>query len=277
MKKVLSIQDISCFGKCSLTAALPIISAMGVETSIIPTAVLSAHTGVTQGYTFRDLTEDINPILKHWGTIPLSFDTVYTGYLGSYAQVDIISSVFTDFAPGALKIVDPVMGDKGELYDGFDDEYAKKIASLCSHADVIVPNITEACAMLDEEYSESYDEGYIEELLFGLRSLGAKNCIITGVAYDDKHIGAALLPQDADSVRYRCTDSVPASYPGTGDVFASTLTGALTLGKDLDESIGIAVDFTYECIRRTVPDRDYKYSVKFEECIPHLLRLCGII
>ena len=271
MKKVLTIQDVSCFGKCSLTVALPIISAMGIETAIIPTAVLSTHTGGFEGYTFRDLTEDIPDIIKHWQSIPLKFETVYSGYLGSYEQIDILCNIFDDFGRASLKIVDPVMGDKGELYAGFDTRFASKMRNLCSRADVVVPNLTEACAILGEEYRETYDAKYIKDILFGMRATGAKNCVLTGITLTEGRIGAAILADGADDAEYIHTDHLPASYPGTGDVFASTLAGALTKGLSITDAAQIAVDFTRECIKNTMPDKEYTYSVKFEECLPSLI------
>ncbi len=272
MKKVLTIQDISCFGKCSLSVALPIISAMGIETAIIPTAVLSTHTGGFHGYTFHDLTEDIPDIIKHWESIPLTFDTVYSGYLSSREQIDILCNILDGFACDSLKVVDPVMGDKGVLYAGFDGEFAKKMTSLCSHADVIVPNLTEACAMLGKEYTENYDNDYISDILSGLRKIGAKSCVLTGVSPEPDKIGAAVLTDGSERVDFICTDHLPASYPGTGDVFASTLTGALTNGRSLADATRIAVDFTWECIKCTMPDKEYTYSVKFEKCLPSLIK-----
>jgi len=272
MKKVLTIQDISCFGKCSLTVALPIISAMGAETAIIPTAVLSTHTGGFEGYTFRDLTDDIEGIISHWAKVPLSFDTVYSGYLGSYRQIDILCGILDGFAKDSLKIVDPVMGDKGVLYTGFDTKFACKMKDLCARADVIVPNLTEACALLGIEYIEHYDRDFIERILRSLRGIGAKNTVLTGVILEEGRIGAAILSEKADEIYYAATEHLPASYPGTGDVFASTLTGALTQGMPLNSAAQIAVDFTWDCIRHTMPDKDYTYSIKFEECLPGLIK-----
>jgi len=276
MKKVLTIQDISCFGKCSLTVALPIISAMGAETAIIPTAVLSTHTGGFEGYTFRDLTEDIEGIISHWAKVPLTFETVYSGYLGSYKQIDILCSIFDGFAKDSLKIVDPVMGDKGVLYAGFDTKFAKKMKDLCSRADVIVPNLTEACAMLDIDYKEDYDKCYIDGILRALRDIGAKNSVLTGISLEKGRIGAAILAEGSDEIYYASTEHLPASYPGTGDVFASTLTGALTKNLSLRDAAQITEDFTWDCIRHTMPDKEYKYSVKFEECLPNLIKKVNV-
>ncbi|MCM1358335.1 MAG: bifunctional hydroxymethylpyrimidine kinase/phosphomethylpyrimidine kinase, partial [Prevotella sp.] len=146
MKRTVTIQDISCFGKCSLTVALPVISAMGIETAVIPTAVLSTHTGGFTGYTFRDLTGDIPEISRHWKSLDIKFDSVYTGYLGSAEQIEIVSKFFDDFrTENNFIVVDPVLGDNGRFYAGFNEDFAGKMAGLCSKADYIIPNMTEAC------------------------------------------------------------------------------------------------------------------------------------
>ena len=149
-KKVVTLQDISCFGKCSLTVALPVISAMGISCSIIPTAVLSTHTGGFTGYTFRDLTEDIQKISDHWKTCGITFDGIYTGYLGSCHQVDVVSDfIAQNRREGALVFIDPAMADNGVLYSGFDSAFVDSMRELCREADIVVPNITEASMLLN--------------------------------------------------------------------------------------------------------------------------------
>ena len=161
MKKAVTIQDISCFGKCSLTVALPIISAMGIETAVIPTAVLSTHTGGFTGYTFRDLTNDIPDIADHWKKLNLKFDAVYTGYLGSMEQINIVSNFFDDFRTDKnVIIVDPVLGDNGKFYAGFGTEFAEKMSSLCSKADYIIPNMTDTRATVNNQSSIVFDVEY---------------------------------------------------------------------------------------------------------------------
>ena len=153
MKRVVSIQDISCLGKCSLTVALPIISAMGVETCVVPTAVLSTHTGGFSGFTFHDLTQEVAPIADHWAKEGISFDAIYTGYLGSFEQIHLVSQFFDRFGgQDTLIYVDPAMADNGVLYTGFTPEFAKEMGKLCGKADVIVPNLTEASFMLGVDY-----------------------------------------------------------------------------------------------------------------------------
>ena len=181
MKRIVSIQDISAIGKCSLTVALPIISAMGIECAVVPTAVLSTHTQF-QGWTFRDLTDDMEPIADHWKQQGFTFDAIYTGYLGSFRQVDIVKRYFRDFGAGAKIIVDPAMADNGRLYAGFGPEFPQKMAELLDGADLVLPNLTEACLLLGKEYREEYDRAYIMDLLEGLLARGAKNAALVAVS-----------------------------------------------------------------------------------------------
>ncbi|MDD4290855.1 MAG: pyridoxamine kinase [Clostridia bacterium] len=271
-KRVVSIQDISCFGKCSLTVALPIISAMGVETAIIPTAVLSTHTGGFTGFTFTDLSDDIPAIEKHWLSLGLKFDAVYTGYLGSIKQIEMIENFFDCF--DALKVVDPVMADHGKLYTGFTVEYAKRMAKMCGKADIILPNITEACLMTDTEYVDSgYDKSYIDGLIQKLAKLGAKKVCITGVSYKPEELGVVLFDTITKKTTEYYSKRIDAQYHGTGDCFASSFVGAVMNGKTMYESIKIAAEFTAECIDKTVGDKQHWYGVKFENCLGDLIKM----
>ena len=184
-KKILTVQDISCVGQCSLTVAQPIISACGVETCILPSAVLSNHTGAGfHGFTFRDLTEDIPEICSQWEKEGIRFDAVYTGYLGSVAQIALVREIMDRLLlPGGLKIVDPAMADNGSLYQGFDQPFVQKMAELCGKADIILPNLTEACFMTGMEYtSDVQTEDYVRELLSRLAALGARKVILKGIS-----------------------------------------------------------------------------------------------
>ncbi|MEG2405786.1 MAG: pyridoxamine kinase [Clostridiales bacterium] len=274
-KRVVAIHDISCVGKCSLTVALPILSAMGVETSIIPTAVLSTHTGGFEGYTYRDLTEDIMPIVNHWQTLDLQVDAVYTGFLGSFEQIDLMKQIFKTFKnTDNLIFVDPVMADNGVMYASFSSDFAQGMASLCSKADIIVPNITEACFMVGEEYKEPpYDPKYIENLLNKLHDLGPSQVVLTGVAFDDKQVGAAAFDGETQTVDYIFAPRVEGYYHGTGDVFGSALLGGLLNGLSLKSSTKVAVDYTVGSILRTKNiGSDVKYGVDFERGIPQLIK-----
>lgn len=273
MKRVVTVQDVSCFGKCSLTVALPLISAMGIECAIIPTAVLSTHTGGFSGFTFTDLTEDIPKISNHWESCNLHFDTIYTGYLGSTKQIDyVIDFIKTFRSDSTLVCVDPAMADKGKLYTGFDDEFPSHMARLCAIADIIVPNITEACLMTGTEYKESYDEGYVKDLLKKLCALGAKKAVLTGIKLESHTQGAVCYDLETDSYYSYYGEQMPMDFHGTGDTFASIFAGALTRGLSIEQSLGLAVDFTIECIRTTIPfASEHRYGTMFESCIPYLV------
>lgn len=276
MKRILTIQDISCVGKCSLTVALPIISAAGVETAIIPTAVLSTHT-MFKNFTFRDLTDEIVPITNHWKNENIGFDCIYTGYLGSIDQIDIIANLFDEFkTENNLIVVDPVMADNGKLYPAFDKNFAAKMTTLCSKADIIIPNITEASFMTGMEYRESYDEAYIKEMLNKLAALGAKISVLTGVSFKEGTTGVMGYDRENDEYYYYQHKRINASYHGTGDIFASTLVGALGNGLSWKEAIPIAADYTAKCIELTLADKNGRwYGVNFEEAIPYLLKRLG--
>lgn len=277
-KRVLAIHDISCIGRCSLTVALPILSAMGAETACLPTAVLSTHTGGFSGFTYRDLTEDIQPIINHWKTLNQHFDAVYTGFLGSFLQLSLVEKIFEDFKTSDnLIIVDPVMADNGQMYKIFDRNFAKGMAKLCSHADVIVPNITEACFLIDEPYVEGvYTKEYIEGLLQKLCKLGAKSVVLTGVYFQEDKLGAACYDGVTGKTDYYFVEKVEGYFHGTGDVFASALTGSLLLGFSLSKSMKTAVKYTVACIKRTkAASTDIRYGVHFEQEIPLLLKLIG--
>lgn len=273
MKRILTIQDVSCVGKCSLTVALPIISAMGVEASVLPTAVLSTHT-MFKEFTFRDLTSDMEPISAHWKKEGIGFDAVYTGYLGSFEQLDIVSKMFDDYkTDGNIIFIDPVMGDNGRLYAGFTKEFAASMAKLCAKADIIVPNMTEACFMLDIPYAESgYTKEYVQDILRKLTALGAKKAVLTGVSLDPGKLGVMSYDSETGEFFEYYNDKINASYHGTGDIFASTCVGGLMRGLPLGDALSLAADYTVECIRLSEksPDKCW-YGVKFEEAVPYLV------
>ncbi len=210
MKRVISVQDISCFGKCSLTVALPVISAMGVECAIIPTAVLSTHTGGFTGFTFRDLSTDIPSILDHWKSINLTADALYSGYLGSIDQVDVMTDFFDNFrSDNTIVLVDPVMGDAGKLYTGFDKAFAKKMAELCRHADVIVPNLTEACFLLDIPYREDMSLDEQKDILRRLSAFGSRHAVLTGVKPEQGKQGALAYDAKEDVFTSYYAEDIP--------------------------------------------------------------------
>ena len=240
-KRVLAIHDISCFGRCSLTVALPIISATGVECTVIPTAVLSTHTGGFTGYTFRDMTDDIEPIVDHWESLGLGFDAIYTGYLGSARQIDIVKDVVRRFGKDAVFIADPAMADNGKMYPLFDMEFAERMGSLCAMADIVVPNITEACFMLGREYKEGpYTPEYILDLMKALAEKGSKKVVLTGVYFEEGKLGAATYDSETSKTSYTFRDVIPGDFHGTGDVYASALVAAVMNGRSLEDAASIA-------------------------------------
>lgn len=276
MKRIVTIQDISCVGKCSLTVALPIISAMGVEAAILPTAVLSTHT-MFQGFTCKDLTDQVEPIAKHWKKENFEFDAVYTGYLGSFEQIDLMINFFDAFKTDSnILFVDPAMADNGKLYPAFDEAFAKHMATLCAKADIIVPNITEAAFMTGMEYRTEYNEEYVKEMLARLCDLGAKISILTGVSFEEGKTGVMGYDKEKDEYYYYSHDKHPVSYHGTGDIFSSTCVGAMMNGMDWKDAVAVAADYTAECIRVTLEDPAKPwYGVNFEEVIPYLVKRIG--
>lgn len=279
MKRVLSVQDISCLGKCSLTVALPVISAAGIETAILPTAVLSVHTWFNS-FTFHDLTDEIVPICKNWKEHDFGFDGISTGYLGSFRQIELVEEVFAMFdKPGMLKLVDPVLGDHGKFYVGFDNKFAKRMGQLCGKADVIVPNLTEASFMLGEEYKNGhYDEKKIRELLKRLADLGCPNVVLTGVSYEKGKYGVAAWNAEKEEYSTYFGEEQPGTFHGTGDLFSAALFAALISGQQMYKALETAVEFTVESIRKTLENPDHvPYGVEFERAIPLLLRKLELI
>ena len=269
-KRILTIQDISCVGQCSMTVALPILSACGMETAILPSAVLSTHTGGFAGYTVRDLTEDFPAIRRHWESEGIAFEGIVTGYLGSTKQVAYVEEIFeTMTVSGGKIVVDPAMADNGKLYPGFDDVYAAAMGRLCARADVIVPNITEACLLTGHPYAERYDEAYVEELVEKLVKLGSGSIVLTGVSYTPEETGVVIW--ENGEMRYYRHRRIAKSFHGTGDIYTAAMAGAWLRGKSLYEAAKIAADYTVKCIEETVSDPDHWYGVKFEAVLPELI------
>ena len=269
-KKLLTIQDISCVGQCSLTVALPILSACGHETCILPSAVLSTHTGGFSGFTFRDLTDDMPAIQAHWIKENIKFDGIYTGYLGSQKQVGYVKNILeTMGTDNAVKIVDPAFADNGKLYSIFDQEYVAAMRTLCPVADILLPNITEASFLADVEYKENYDEEYIKTLLSALTKLGCSTIVLTGVSYEESKTGVVVY--EKGNMRYYEHKRIAKGCHGTGDVYASAFTGALMKGKDIFTAAKIAADYTVLCIEKTQGDPTHWYGVKFETALPDLI------
>ena len=271
--RVLAINDISCVGKCSLTVTLPIISACGVTCDVLPTAFLSTHTGGFEGYTFRDLTEDIPAILKQWKTLGLRFDFICSGYLGSVEQIEMVKNIKREFlAENGTFIVDPVMGDGGKLYAGFTETYVEKMRLLCKEADYILPNATEACYLANVPYPLTNEN--VAPVLEKLRRLCDKP-IVTGMT-DEKGISVCYTDGNGALKAYS-HDNVEGFFHGAGDVFTSAFLGCLTQGKTEEEAIRLSSDFTAAAILRTAKEvEDKRYGLNFEaEIFEFLKRLKG--
>lgn len=273
MKRIITLQDISCVGRCSITVALPVISAMGVECSILPTAVLSTHT-MFKTFTLKDLSDQIAPIAEAWEKENINFDAIYTGYLASAEQCNQICAFFDRFHnENNLVVVDPAMADHGKLYPAFDEGFPAVMAKVCAKADIILPNITEACLLTGIPYKTSYDYNYIRSLLEALLRLGCKTAVITGVSYQPDQLGVAYLDMKGKEYSY-FTHYCDQSFHGTGDLYSSTVLGGLMRGLDLGSSLALAADFVVACIETTASAKDSRwYGVEFESQIPELCKL----
>jgi len=278
-KRAAAIHDISCFGKCSLTVALPVLSAAGIETCPIPTAMLSTHTGGFTGMHIHDLTDDIIPVIDHWKSLDLRFDAIYTGYLGSFRQLDIVSELFDRLRnDGTTIIIDPVMGDHGKLYGGFTDDFPAGMRELCKKADIITPNFTEAALMLGEEYKEGpYSHEYVNDMLHRLGTFGAKTVVLTGVHFSGNKLGAAALDVASGEISTALGDWIEGTYHGTGDTFTSAFLAAMLNDRPIGEALQIAVNYVHRCILRTKTMHPYMtYGVNFEAELPSLIKELGL-
>lgn len=275
LQRVAAIHDLSGFGKCSLTVALPILSAAGIETCPLPTATLSTHTGGFEGFTFHDLTDDMEAYAQHWQSLDIHFAAIYSGFLGSARQVAVVEKIYDMFkTPDNLILMDPAMADNGKLYSVFDMDMVQNMVRLAAKADLLVPNMTEAALMLGEPYQElPYTKEYVYHIARGLSDLGPKQVVITGVTGDEAHLGAACYDRATDTMLWQLCDRVSGYFHGTGDVFASFLLAALLNGRDLSQATRLAVDLTQEAILRTVsrgtPRRE---GVDFEGVLPDLIK-----
>ena len=268
-KRILTIQDISCVGQCSMTVALPILSVCGHETCILPTALLSTHTGGFGKPAVCQLGEALPEIWRHWRQQGITFDAILTGYLGSMTAVETAAELMDDLlAPGGIAIVDPAMADHGKLYSGFEEAYAKAMGQLCHKADVILPNITEAAMLSGLPYQEEPDAQYIDALL---TALDHKCVVLTGAGCSPDETGVVI--RKGEKQTWYTHKRIDRSFHGTGDIFAACFTGALMQEKTLQEAVKIAADFTCKCIEKTVENPAHWYGVKFETALPDLIRM----
>ena len=265
--RVLTIQDISCVGRCSMSVALPVLAACGVEACPLPTAVLSTHTGGFGVPHIADLTDHMEPVAAHWQQAGIAFDLISCGYLGSRVQMEQVSHIFdTLAAPGCVKIIDPAMADHGRLYSGFDAEFVEAMKEFCAKGDWLLPNITEACLLTGTEYREVYDRLWAEELVDKLHGMSCNNVLLTGVSFEENTTGVLV---NGESIAHR---RLPQSCHGTGDLFAAVFAGALARGKSGTEAADLAARFTLSCMEYTFEVCETPYGVHFEPLLGELIR-----
>ena len=271
-KRILTVQDISCVGQCSLTVALPVLSVCGIETAVLPCSLLSNHTTGFDDYSFRDLSKDMADIRRQWSAQNIKFSAVYSGYMGNKNQLQQLKNIMENcLETDAVKIIDPAMADNGRLYPGLDIEFVNEVKKLVGSADYILPNIIEACMLTGIEYREKYTEDYIKQLLYAVSRLGCKNIVLTGVSYDSDTTGIAIYEDGRYS--YYCHEKLAKSSPGTGDVFASAFTGALINGHSMKKSAAIAADFVVECLKETEKHPGHSYGPVFEPVLGKLIEM----
>ena len=276
MKRVASIQDLSCLGRCSLTTALPVLSAMAVECTVIPTAVLSTHTEFSD-FTCRDLTDEILPVASHWKSQGISLDAVYTGYMATPEQAEQISAAYDLLREEkTMLFVDPAMADHGKLYTPFGPDFPESMAKICRRADVVLPNLTEACLLTHTPYREDFKEEDIRTLLRKLTDLGAGCAAVTGVTLRPHELGVMSYDRAQDRYFSYFNEKINVHYSGTGDIFAATTVGGVMRGLSLEDALSLAVDFVLECIRVTCADPTApRYGVEFERVLPMLMDRLG--
>ena len=272
--KILTIQDISCYGQCSITVALPVVSAFGIETAILPSAVLSTHTSGFTDFTVRDLTEDLPAIKNHWEKEGIYFDAIYTGFIASMEQLDYIKDIIDSrLKPDGLVFVDPAMADNGEFYNGFDQEFADKMGELCKVGDYILPNTTEACYLLHKEWKEEFSKEEMLEMAEELARFTKRYVILKGDTHKENEMGMIVLDKKESSCEFVYNKKIDYLSHGTGDVFASSFVGSTMIGKSPTSAAKIAGEFTKKAIEKTIGDENHKYGVKFEQAIPELYEL----
>ena len=272
--RVAAIHDMSGFGRCSLTVALPVLSAAGLHVSVLPTALLSTHTGEFTGYTNLDLTQEMAKIYAHFQTLPLRFDGLYSGFLGSWEQLALVEDVFAHYRRAdTLLLVDPVMADHGKLYATYTETLARDMGRLCRQADVIVPNLTEAAILLEASYREQPSFPQVEAMLRALhKRYGCRQAVITGILRDGL-LGAAAYDAQRDCVFFHGQPPMEHVFYGTGDVLASALLAGLMRGRSLSQATTLAVDFTYQSMLHTLDNGlPLRYGVAFEQALPMLVR-----
>ena len=273
-KKIALINDMSCLGRCSLTVAMPIVSACGFEAVPLPTGVFSAHTEF-EGFVCTDLTDKMQPMIEHWRQLGVRFDGICTGYIATKEQADIIKRFLIDFKKSdTFCIVDPVMGDNGEFYKRIDEDFVNEMRFFCSMADVMVPNVTEAELLAGLESTKPpYSIDHIKDILLKLCSIGAPKIVITGVETEDGQVGCAVYDSLTRKANMFFTPKTEGRFPGSGDVFTAALTSALMSGKNFFDAVQIAMGFTCDCVEKTAEaDTERKYGLCFEPQLGKLIK-----
>lgn len=269
--KILTIQDISCFGQCSITVALPIISAFGIETAILPSAVLSTHTSGFTDFSVRDLTEDLPEIRKHWEKEGIDFDAIYTGFIASAEQLEYIKDIIDSrLKEDGLVFVDPAMADNGEFYSAFDQEFADKMGELCKLGDYILPNTTEACYLLHKPWKPDFTREEMLEIAQELAAFTKRYVVLKGDNSEENKLGMIIFDKNDSSYEIVYNDKIDYISHGTGDVFASSFVGSKMIGKSPTQAAKIAGEFTKNAIEKTIGDETHTYGVKFEQVISQL-------
>jgi len=274
VQKVAAIHDLSGFGRASLTVIIPILSRMGIQVCPLPTAVLSTHSKFSD-FHFVDLTEHLQPTIDHWKKLDLEFNAIYSGFLGSHKQIDIVMNFIDSFKnENQLVIVDPVLGDDGKLYTTFNDDHVKEMRNLVEKANIITPNLTEAALLLDKEIPEEISDNEIKEWILELSEKGPQIVIITSVPeYKSQHITSVIAYNKKGERFWKVScNYLPANYPGTGDAFASVITGSLLQGDSLPIAMDRAVKFTSMGVRATFGyDYDTKNGILLERILDTLV------
>lgn len=267
-KRILTIQDISCVGQCSLTVALPVLSACGHETCVLPTELLSTHTGFQGPAVLHPGREVLERFWHHWQREGITFDAVCTGYLGSVDAVEVVLELTEQLLkPEGLLIVDPAMADHGRMYAGLDVAYAESMKDLSCRADILIPNLTEAAILAGTPWREQPEEGYIRELMDSFRN---PNVILTGVGLRPGETGAAY--RSRGKTEFYSHPKVEGRFSGTGDLFAACFAGVLLKGHSLPDAVKTAADFTAQCVMLTRENSARRYGIRFEAALPLLIR-----
>lgn len=274
--RILVIQDISLSCRISMNVAVPVLSCMGNWVNILPTALLSTHTGKGfEDYTFLDLSSEIPAVLKHWKSLGIKYDGIVIGYLGSVVQIELVKTIIAEFSnEDAIVVLDPVLGDNGELYPDFTEEYIEKMRDLCRFADILIPNMTEACYLTNSIYPEKpYKKSEIESIIYKLHLMNKKNIVLSGiVSNDEKMIGAAVMTSADESIHYTFAMHYSGHFDGTGDLFTSVIAGSIFQQQTLKQAADLAVDYVSKVVKRTIDERiDPLYGVAFEKDLPYLM------